>query len=240
MKRMLIGTALAITGAILVIPGIFLQGYFLRSMRAGAAGETVPPAFDDWMDMFVDGLKVALVTIVWVGLPVLLLNVVLPIVLTFVIGIGSVGAGAVGAGAGAGSSGGLPVAVGALVGGLGLVLIVVFVLGFVLTLALSYFLPAAIVGLATQDRLGAAFQLGAIWNVASTKEYLVGMLILVVAFTVLNVVAALLSILIVGFALQFYLLVAYGHFIGQFVARAAPDPEHPRENPASTVAGSVA
>lgn len=224
LKTLLIGTLLAIGGAILVIPGIFLQGYLLRAIRAGAAGETRPPAFDDWTGLFVDGLKFIVVTFVWVGIPLTVFAVALPLVATFVLGFGTV----------AGVSPEL------LGGGTGLVIIGGMGLGFLLTLVLGYFLPAAVVGLATQDRIGAAFELGAIWRVASTKEYLVGVVVLGLVFTVLGTVAGLLTLLLVGFALQFYLQVASGHFVGQLVARAAPEPAPGRDRGATEATGSYA
>ncbi len=53
-----------------VIIGIFLVlGYFLRILKSTIAGIDELPEFDDWGDMFVDGLKVMVVYIIYLLIP---------------------------------------------------------------------------------------------------------------------------------------------------------------------------
>jgi hypothetical protein len=53
-----------------VIIGIFfVLGYFLRILKSTIAGIDELPEFDDWGDMFVDGLKVMVVYIIYLLIP---------------------------------------------------------------------------------------------------------------------------------------------------------------------------
>ncbi len=53
-----------------VIIGIFFAlGYFLRILKSTIAGIDELPAFDDWGDMFVDGLKVLVIYIIYMFIP---------------------------------------------------------------------------------------------------------------------------------------------------------------------------
>lgn len=76
--KVLIGSALAFAGVILpIIPALPLMGYFARMMRAGARNEdaAVLPEWNDWGELFLDGLRQAGVLIV-AFLPATVLSIV--------------------------------------------------------------------------------------------------------------------------------------------------------------------
>lgn len=54
----------------LVIPGLFLAGYYIRVMRETAAGEEEPPEFGDYGELTVDGIKAFLILFVYFLVPV--------------------------------------------------------------------------------------------------------------------------------------------------------------------------
>ncbi|MEM4526040.1 MAG: DUF4013 domain-containing protein [Methanothermobacter sp.] len=53
----------------LIIPLFFVVGYLLRVLKATIAGFDELPDFDEWGEMFIDGLKVLIVTIVYMIIP---------------------------------------------------------------------------------------------------------------------------------------------------------------------------
>ncbi|ELZ86176.1 DUF4013 domain-containing protein, partial [Haloferax volcanii] len=135
--------------SVLIFPGIILQGYFVRAMRAAANGERAAPSFTDWGELFVDGLKLFVVTFVWA-----LVAIVPAILLSVIIGIGTftVSEAATGSAA-ASSAGGV---------GLGIASLVLGLLVFVLGLLAAYIGPAAGANFAIEGNLGAGFDLSLI------------------------------------------------------------------------------
>jgi hypothetical protein len=57
--------------SVLVVPAILLYGYLLRVLRAGMTGADEPPAFDEWGDLFMEGLVATLIVLVYQALPLL-------------------------------------------------------------------------------------------------------------------------------------------------------------------------
>ncbi len=56
-KKLLIGAVFAFF-SFLLIPGVFLAGYFVKATRNIASGEERPlPEWDNWGDLFVSGIK---------------------------------------------------------------------------------------------------------------------------------------------------------------------------------------
>lgn len=210
LQRLLIGGAVQLGGALFVLPGIFLYGYLLRVLRDAVRGEAAElPAWDDWETLAVDGLKALLVVFAYL-LPVFVVTfggiVVAVFALPFGAALGSGAAGGSEAGAAAGTTLFLVVFVG------------VVLLGTLLALLASYLLPAALVGLAVEDDLGAAFRWDALKQVALSKSYVVGMLLAAVVAIAGSLVATPLVFLLVGFVVQFYVVVAVAHVAGQAVA----------------------
>jgi hypothetical protein len=214
LQRLLVGGAVQLGGALFVLPGIFLYGYLLRVLRdAVSDGEAKElPAWDDWETLAVDGLKTLLVVFAYL-LPVFVVIVAGIVVAVFALPLGAaLGSGAAGseAGAAAGTSLFLLVFVG------------VVLLGTLLSLVVYYLLPAALVGLAVEDDIGAAFRPDALKQVALSKSYFVGLLIAAVVAVAGSLVATPLVFLLVGFVLQFYVFVVVAHVAGQAVAESTP------------------
>ncbi|NEU56239.1 DUF4013 domain-containing protein [Halorussus sp. MSC15.2] len=194
----------------LLIPAVFVAGYLQRVLARTTADDRAP-SFDDWGDLFGEGLKAVAVTLAYFAVPVVLLTAVLGSVIfafetTTVVETGTT------------------VAEPAAPGGannLGVVVVLVgFALAVVASLAASYALPAALARLAVEGRLGAAFEFRRLAGVLTDRSYAIGWL---VAFVVLAVggalVGGLASIPLVGWALvpfaSFYLNVVAFALYGQ-------------------------
>jgi len=180
--------------SVLILPGIILQGYFVRAMQAAANGEPAAPSFTDWGGLFVDGLKLFVVTFVWA-----LVAIVPAILLSIIVGIGTftVSEAATGSAA-ASSAGGL---------GLGIASLVLGLLVFVLGLLAAYLGPAAGANFAIEGNLGAGFDVRTIVSGALTGEYAVAWLLALVVAVVLGSIGGVLSAVVVGFFVLFYVQV---------------------------------
>ncbi|WP_435348209.1 DUF4013 domain-containing protein [Haloarchaeobius sp. HRN-SO-5] len=206
--RSIIGGALILAGTVIpIIPQLLLYGYSLQAMRAGATGDPRAPEFDDWGDLFKDGLKVFVVVFVFTLVPMVLL-VGVAVFGGFALSFGTAAGGATGAESAAAAGSGL----GALVF-LGLM----GVAGIV-SLAIFYVVPAALVGVATEDDIGAAFDFGSVKQIAFTGDYLVAFVVAGIVSTVGSMLALPLMFLLVGFPLLFILQAGLAHYFGR-VAR---------------------
>ncbi|TVT95253.1 DUF4013 domain-containing protein [Haloferax volcanii] len=173
--------------SVLIFPGIILQGYFVRAMRAAANGERAAPSFTDWGELFVDGLKLFVVTFVWA-----LVALVPAILLSVIIGIGTFTVSEAATGSAAASS----------AGGVGL-----GIASLVLGLLAAYIGPAAGANFAIEGNLGAGFDVRTILSGAFTGEYAVAWLLALVVTVVLGFIGGLLSAIVVGFFVLFYVQV---------------------------------
>ena len=59
----------------LVLPGLFLAGYYIRVMRETAAGEAEPPAFGDYGELAVDGIKALLILFAYLLIPSIVVSI---------------------------------------------------------------------------------------------------------------------------------------------------------------------
>ena len=184
--RILIGGVLGFL-AFLIVPAFAVLGYMLDVIRQTIDGEEEPPEWGDWGDLIVDGVKVTVVAFVYSIVPTV---VIMGIGFAF-LGIGSA----------AGDSGG------GIVAGFGLLL---FLLLIPIMLVVYYLVPAALANMASEDRLGAAFDVAEIKEVVVTADYFVAVLMPIVVAIVLNLVTFFLAITIIG-----YVLVPFLNFYGQ-------------------------
>jgi hypothetical protein len=169
------------------VPQILTQGYLVRVLDDTLDGGREPPTWGEWGELFVDGLKLLAVAIVY-SIPLVLLAV--GWVFVAVLG-SSVGASAGGDAAGAAA-------------GLSVVLTAVFSLVlFVLSLAVFYVLPIGLCGMVQDDSLGGAFDLGRLRTVATDRSYAVAWLFALATLLVGGFVAQLLFVILVGFPLAF-------------------------------------
>jgi hypothetical protein len=192
--RIIIGGLLGF-GSFLVIPGFALLGYLVWVLGGAARGEEEPPAFDDWVDMIVDGLKATVVAIVY-G--------IVPFVLVFVSIFVIAGGGATGSEAGM-----------SILGGIGIIGILV---SFLAMFVLYYLIPAALTNMALEGSVEAAFDFGTIKQAVLSVDYLVAWLIPFVLAFLANIVTGILAITIVGLVavpfIQFYIQVAAFYMFG--------------------------
>jgi len=192
--RIIIGGLLGF-GSFLIVPAIALMGYLVWVLDGAARGEEEPPAFENWGDMIVDGLKATAVTIVYGIVPFLLV-----FLSVFVIAGGSASGSETGMG---------------ILGGIGLIGMLVSILAM---FVLYYLIPAALTNMALEDSFGAAFDFGTIKQVILTGDYLIAWLIPFVLAALMNVVVFLLAITVVGLIvvpfIQFYVQVAAFYMFG--------------------------
>ncbi|SEL59816.1 DUF4013 domain-containing protein [Haloferax larsenii] len=187
----IIGAILSLL-SVLILPGILLQGYYVRTMQAATRGDESAPSFTDWGGMFVDGLKLFVVTFVWS-----LLAIVPSVAFFAIVGVGS----AVVSEA-ASAPGAAPSTAGSL--GLGVIGLVGMLLVTGLSLLVSYLVPAAGANFAINGSLRAGFDVRTILKGALTSEYAIAWVLAIVVAVVLGTVGSVLAIILVGLLILFY------------------------------------
>jgi hypothetical protein len=207
-RTVLIGGILSLLG-FLVVPTILVLGYLVGVLR-GTMDDADPPAFDEWGDLLVDGLKAVVITLAYGFVPAVVGTVAVAGGVLSVVAISTV---STGSGAGAGS--------GAAAGGVGLaVALLGSLLALVLGLVAAYVIPAATAAFAETGRLGDAFSVSELRPVLTSGTYATAW---AVAFgTVLGaglIGSALSAIPLIGvvFAafVSFYAAVVASHVIGR-------------------------
>ncbi|WP_049899344.1 DUF4013 domain-containing protein [Halococcus agarilyticus] len=198
----LIGGLLSVFGFLLV-PVLFVNGYFVRVLRRTAAGDETAPVFDDWGRMGIEGLKATVIALVY-GL--------VPLVVGAVLIGGSVVAIATGGSVDGGSA-----ALGAGIVGLLVSLAITFVLG----LAAWYVIPAATANFAERGTFAAGFDFGTLRPVLFSGAYATGWLLALGVIVLGGIVAgafnAVIPILgaVPGLFVSFYATVAAYYLIGR-------------------------
>lgn len=197
-RDLLVGAALVLTSP-LVVPALVLQGYLLEVMNAAARGRDRPPALGGWGGLLLGGLRGAVVWVVYGVVPLALVA-------------------------------GPPAAAWLTLGRDGILArpqealllgaVVVAMLAVLATL-LALHLPAALVAVATQRRLLAAFQTGALWTVVRTKQYLVGVVLAAAVVALTAPVGLATAAIVVGLVLLFYAQVVAAYVLGRSVGGAA-------------------
>ncbi|RDZ52006.1 hypothetical protein DEQ92_18450 [Haloferax sp. Atlit-6N] len=196
-KTVLIGGVLGLL-SFLIVPTFLVIGYLLRVVRATMKGDEVPPEFDDWGDMAVDGVK---------GFAIAFVYALVPAIIAGVFGFAGIVGAAAGGSDAAGALGGIVALVGLL-------------LAFVLGLLAAYLIPAALSNYAETDRMGAAFDFGTLRPILTSGKYATAWL---TAFAVLfasSIVVGVLNVIpllgfVVGAFVTFYAAVAAYYIIGK-------------------------
>lgn len=200
LKTVLIGGLLTLFG-FLVVPLFVLAGYLVRVLDRTAAGDEMPPVFDDFGEMTVTGIKATAIAVVYGILPL------------FVGGV-AVLVGIVGLGTGDGVLGGLGL-LGILVGG---------VAWFVLALVVAYLLPAAVANFARTRSIGSGFDLGTLKPIWRSRSYLLAWVTMVVVFLVGGVIAAVLNVVpVLGTVASVFVGFYFGVAAYSAVGRSWPD-----------------
>ncbi|WP_224449497.1 DUF4013 domain-containing protein [Haloprofundus salilacus] len=214
-KNVLIGGILSLLG-FLIVPTFLVIGYLLRVVRGSMRGDERPPAFDDWGEMAVDGLKGFAIGLAY-GLVPLTLAVVFAVLTGLASGGGDIGV------------------VGGLFGLVGALLV------FVTGLAVVYALPAGLANYAETDRMGAAFNTGMLRSTLTSGTYATAWLTAFAVFLVAGVVAGALNVVpllgtVVGVFVTFYAAVAGYHIIGRAWGELHPVAMRDDEMPAERAA----
>jgi hypothetical protein len=157
-KRFLIGSALMLANLIIpILPLIVVAGYVIEVMRRILRGEdpALPP-WSDWGRLTIDGLRGALVSLVFL----------LPGTVVYLIGMGLYLLGIVVAPLAVGTSGRSPAAMAVFLGLAAAGVLMFFTcIAIVLWLVGSAPLPAATAHFVVRDRVGAAFSVGEWWPI---------------------------------------------------------------------------
>ncbi|WP_311172787.1 DUF4013 domain-containing protein [Halobellus ordinarius] len=195
----IIGGILTLLG-VFVIPTILVFGYFVRVARGTMRGDERPPAFDEWGDLFGDGLRAFVIAFVYGLVPGIVGGVFVGGgIFSFVVGSGTESAGFLGLGT-----------IGILLGGL---------LALVLGLLAAYIVPAAISGFAETGRIGTAFSFDELSPVLTSGTYATAWLSAFAVVLAAVIVGGALNVIpflgaIVGAFLTFYAAVAAYYLIG--------------------------
>lgn len=175
LTRLAIGSIFVIFG-VLLIPLVLVHGYFVRVAHSISNGESVPPDFDNWYSLFVDGLRLLAVLFVYFVAPFVL--VVVGVTAVFAVpSIPYVGLD--------------PLLVRRIFIALGGV-------GLGLFLLCGYVAPAAVVNFARTGRMRSAFALRRIWPVLKTGSYATAWVLALGIMITANAVIGVLAITVVG------------------------------------------
>ncbi len=175
----------------LILPLILVYGYLVRLIRERLTGATEPPPFEDWTDLFVDGIQAWVIGLVYLLIPLLI--VVATVGGTFLSVI----------------MGGETVGIGTILGMFG----GLFVAG-VLALVFWYAAAAGIVNFARTGSLAAAFAVADIKPVLLDRRYAVAWLLALVIILAAGFIGAMLSAIpVIG-----TIIAAFIGFYAQMVA----------------------
>lgn len=200
--RTIIGSVLGFL-SFLVVPIVFLTGYFMRVLETTVAGEDEPPAFEGWGDLFVKGVSAMFIGVVYSIVPTVLYLVVTSVLL--------------GAGGAIGGDGG------GVLAGIGFATLLTFL---PLMVFISYIVPAALTNYARIGEIGAAFDFDVIKSVALSADYLLAMVLPIVVGVVVWIAAFILGLTVIGLlfvpVLYFYMYVAIFRMFGRAFAETSP------------------
>ena len=166
-NNFIIGTALTFANFVLpIVPALFVSGYTLRVMRQAIEGqEPALPAWDDWGKLMADGLRMTLVSLVYL-LPAGLVSIggwglymITSFAMPFLFSDG---------GSGQGSSA-FGFAMLAMFGSFAIMMISMF-LGSLLLVLGAIPLPVATSHFVAQDKVGAAFRIREWWPILRANK----------------------------------------------------------------------
>jgi hypothetical protein len=203
-ETILVGGVLSLL-SVFFVPALFVYGYLVRVVRAVSDGDDeVPPAFDDWGDLLVEGVVAFLISLVYSLVPLVVIGLAIA---SFVLPVSVVS-----------TASGEPTA-GLAVGGLLLALVVVAVT-LVVSLGAAYLLPAAVAAYAVTGRVGAAFSPGTLRAIGGSETYAVAWLVAVAIAIGAQVVGGFASVTVVG-AVLIPFLSFYGNVAGAYAIGTA-------------------
>jgi hypothetical protein len=205
LKRIVIGGLLVLLSPF-AIPVVLLNGYTLRAMQAGLEGAEDPPEFEDWGDMFFDGLRASAIVFVYVIVAFGSVILIAAAIGAFVLEVGSNG----------GAGGGALVA---------LLTVLLSLAAIVFGALLLYLLPAALIGLASTGSLLAGIKFSSMWQLAKSLDYIkmwfVAGTVYSLGYGIILVLMITLVGIPIGLAGFFVLRAGLGHYVGDAARRMA-------------------
>ena len=192
-KKILIG------GILLIIPIInfIIGGYYIKTLRGSIEGKPGLPEWDDWGDLFIKGLMVAIIGFIYMLIPLIVLFVSIGGALTAAISSGDFSA----------------ASISAIVGGSLFSVVLMLIVCLVLPMALSIY--------AKEDSIGAAFRIGEILSRIKSVpgDYIISIIVLYALLFIVNLVAAIPIIgwVIIIFA-NFYIALVASKMFGEVYA----------------------
>lgn len=192
-KKILIG------GILLIIPiiNLIIGGYYIKTLRGSIEGKPGLPEWDDWGDLFIKGLMVAIIGFIYMLIPLIVLFVSIGGALTAAISSGDFSA----------------ASISAIVGGSLFSVVLMLIVCLVLPMALSIY--------AKEDSIGAAFRIGEILSRIKSVpgDYIITIIVLYALLFIVNLVAAIPIIgwVIIIFA-NFYIALVASKMFGEVYA----------------------
>ena len=179
-----------------IIIGIFFVfGYYLRIVKSTIAGIDELPEFDDWGNMFIDGLKVLVVNFIYLLIPGIIIFVG---VFTSIASLAATNTSIYTA----------PTSFFALIGITGII-------GIILALIFALFAHIAIANMALYDEIGAAFRFNEILDkikMIGWGKYIIWYIFMLITGFVVGLIASILNIIpLIGTIIA--LLVIYPYFV---------------------------
>ncbi|MFB6159852.1 MAG: DUF4013 domain-containing protein [Haloferacaceae archaeon] len=204
--------------SVLVVPWFLVAGYLVRAIRAGMAGATEPPGFDDWEQLLREGVVAGVIGLVYQLVPLVVFAVF-------------VGGSALALVTGTDTGTGL-----GLLGLLGGV-----VVWWVLAVVFGYVGVAGIANYASEGTFAAGFDVDVIRTIVTSRAYLVAWAYVVALNLVVGVVTGVLNFVpvvgaLAGLFVAFYALIIAGWLWGDGVASATGVDVATAADPGSTTA----
>ena len=192
-KKILIG------GILLIIPiiNLIVGGYYIKTLRGSIEGKPGLPEWDDWGDLFIKGLMVAIIGFIYSLIPLIVLFVSIGGALTAAISSGDFSA----------------ASMSAIVGGSMFSVVLMLIVCLVLPMALSIY--------AKEDSIGAAFRIGEILSRIKSVpgDYIITIIVLYALLFIVNLVA---TIPIIGWVIiifaNFYIALVASKMFGEVYA----------------------
>lgn len=177
----------------------FTWGYYIKVLRVAIGGTSQLPKWDDWGNLFISGLSVFIISVVYYLIPFIIAVISVGGILITAITTGDVG---------------LDV-IGAAMGG--------FALSFILIFVSSFLLPMALAMYAKEDSMGAAFRFGELLSRIKSVlgDYVIVFIVVFILFTVLGMIA---NIPFLGFLIfifgKFYLFIVAADMYGKIYTQS--------------------
>lgn len=184
-----------IGGIIAIIPivNLIASGYLLKVMKGAMDGKPGMPKWDDWENLFMNGLMAAIIVLIYMIIPILIL----------LVSAGSIVAAVL--------TGNTEMILGAIAGAMGGVLI-----GLLLALIIGFLIPMALSMYSRENSFGAALRVGEVISRIKTvfQDYLIVYIVVIALLFILGVLRGIpvLGILIFVFGSFYTGAVAYNMF----------------------------